>query len=218
MLTVEQIREVYRRIARRYDRAVALFPVFGVRMGRYRRDAVVALGLAPGQTVVELGCGTGLNFPLLLDAVGPHGHVIGVDLSDAMLVQARGSIQHRGWRNVELVCADIADYGLPPGVDAVLSTFAITLVPAFDEAIRRAAAALRPGGRLAILDLRRPPWPDALVRFAAWLNRPFGVTVDLGERHPWESMRRHLANVQYREYYFGAIYLCVGERSSPSPR
>jgi ubiquinone/menaquinone biosynthesis C-methylase UbiE len=189
MLTVEQIREVYRRIARRYDRALALFPVFGVRLGRYRRDAV-----------------------------GRHGHVIGVDLSDAMLAQARASVERRGWSNVELVCTDITDYGLPPGVDAVLSTFAITLVPAFDEAIRRAAAALRPGGRRAILDLRRPPWPDALVCFAAWLNRPFGVTVDLGERHPWESVRRHLANVQYREYYCGATDRCVGERSSPIPR
>jgi demethylmenaquinone methyltransferase/2-methoxy-6-polyprenyl-1,4-benzoquinol methylase len=166
MLTVEQIREVYRRIARRYDRAVALFPVFGVRMGRYRRDAVVALGLAPGQTVVELGCGTGLNFPLLLDAVGPHGHVIGVDLSDAMLVQARGSIQHRGWRNVELVCADIADYGLPPGVDAVLSTFAITLVPAFDEA----SAA------------RRPPCVPA----GAWPSSTSGAHPG---RTPWSASR-----------------------------
>jgi demethylmenaquinone methyltransferase/2-methoxy-6-polyprenyl-1,4-benzoquinol methylase len=212
MLTVEQIREAYRRIAPHYDRAVALFPVFGVRMGHYRRDAVAALALAPGQTVVDLGCGTGLNLPFLLAAVGPHGHVIGVDLSDAMLAQARARVERRGWRNVELVCADVADYAVPPGVDAILSTFAITLVPAFDETIGRAALALRPGGRLAILDLRRPPWPDALVHLAAWLNRPFGVTVDLGERHPWDSVRRHLVEVRYQEYYLGAIYLSVGER------
>jgi len=213
MLTVDQVREAYRRIARRYDRAVALFPVFGVRMARYRRDAVAALGLPPGAMVVELGCGTGLNFPLLLEAVGPRGRVIGVDLSDAMLAQARAGVERRGWRNVELVCADIADYRFPPGVDAILSTFAITLAPTYEEAVRRGALALRPGGRLAILDLRRPSWPDPLVHFAAWLNRPFGVTLDLEERHPWESVRRHLHEVRYREYYFGAIYLCVGERS-----
>jgi ubiquinone/menaquinone biosynthesis C-methylase UbiE len=145
--------------------------------------------------------------------VGPRGRVVGVDLSDAMLAQARAGVERRGWRNVELVCADIADYPFPPAVDAILSTFAITLAPTYEEAIRRGALALRPGGRLAILDLRRPSWPDPLVHFAAWLNRPFGVTLDLGERHPWESVRRHLHEVRYREYYFGAIYLCVGERS-----
>lgn len=212
MLSVEEIREVYRRIAPRYDRAVAVFPVVGVGMGRYRREAVASLGLRPGATVVELGCGTGLNFPLLLEAVGPRGRVIGVDLSEPMLDEARARLGVRRAHNVDLVCADIADYRVPSGVDGILSSFAITLSPAYDEVIRRGALALVPGGRLAILDLRRPSWPDPLVRLAAWLNRPFGVTVDLGERHPWESVRRHLHEVRYREYYSGSIYLCVGER------
>ncbi len=212
MLTVHQVRETYRRIARHYDRAVLLFPVFGARLGRYRRDAVAVLAPAPGATVVELGCGTGLNLDLLLRAVGERGRVIGVDLSDAMLAQARARVERHGWRNVELACADVADYRFPSRVDGILTTFAITLSPAYDDAIRRGAEALAPGGRLAVLDLRRPAWPEPLVRLAARLNRPFAVTVDLGERHPWESVRRYLREVCYREYYFGAIYLCVGER------
>jgi ubiquinone/menaquinone biosynthesis C-methylase UbiE len=63
MLTVDQVRETYHRVARHYDRAVVLFPVFGARLGRYRRDAVAALALVPGATVVELGCGTGQGGP-----------------------------------------------------------------------------------------------------------------------------------------------------------
>jgi hypothetical protein len=58
------------------------------------------------------------------------------------------------------------------------------------------------------------PWGGARsIRARRWrLNRPFAVTVDLGARRPWESVRRYLREVRYREYYLGAIYLCVGER------
>ena len=53
---------------------------------------------------------------------GQRGHVIGVDFSEVMLAQARAGVARRGWRNVELVCADLGDYRFPPDVDAILST------------------------------------------------------------------------------------------------
>lgn len=204
---------LYRRRAGRYDWSLWLFRLAGFHFGRYRRSTVRSLGLAPGDTVVDLGCGTGLNFPLLEDAVGPRGTVIGVDLTDAMLDHARQRVRSKGWGNVELVQADLADYRPPDGIAGALSTFAITLVPEYDQVIARCAAALRPGGRLAIFDFREPPgWPRWLVRLAAWVNRPFGVTLDLATRHPWESVRLHLAGAEYRELYFGVLYLAVGER------
>lgn len=212
MFTVDQVRDIYSRTARRYDRLVRVFPLLGVRMGRYRREAVDALALEPGDTVVELGCGTGLNFPLLHRAVGDTGRIVGVDLTPAMLEQARRRIERRGWSNIELVHSDVADYSFPAIVDGVISTFALTLSPEYDTVVRRAAGALGPGGRLVLLDLKRPArWPAWLVRFVAWLNRPFAVTVDLGDRHPWEAVRAHLHEVEFREHHFGAVYLSVGE-------
>lgn len=214
MFSVDEVRRIYARTARGYDWAVRAFPLFGARMHRYRRAAVDALELRPGSTVVDLGCGTGLNLPLLEERVGPEGRVIGVDLTDEMLERARDRATRRGWSNVDWIRSDVADYEIPDGIDAVLSTFALTLSPAYDEVIGRVSRALRARGRLAILDLRHPDrWPEPLVRLAAWLNRPFAVTLDLGERHPWESVARHLDDVSYQEYYAGAIYLSVGERS-----
>lgn len=213
MFTIEQIREIYSRTAGRYDRLVRIFPVFGLRMQYYRREAVAALQLEPGSTVVELGCGTGLNFGLLEAAVGPGGRIIGIDLTPQMLDQARQRARHQGWSNIELAQGDIAEYVIPQGVNGILSTFALTLSPRFDEIVERARAVLAPGDRLVILDLKRPArWPEWLVRFVAWLNRPFAVTTDLAERHPWESVRRHLHEVDFREYYLGALYQSVGER------
>ena len=209
----DAIRELYRRRAGRYDRSLWLFRLAGFRFSRYRRSTVSSLGLGPGDTVVDLGCGTGLNFALLEEAVGPTGTIVGVDLTDAMLERARVRVRSQGWSNVELTRGDLAEYMPPEGIAGALSTFAITLVPEYDQVIAHCAAALRPGGRLAICDFKEPPgWPHWLVRLFAWFNRPFGVTLDLATRHPWESVRRHLDEVQYRKLYFGALYLTVGER------
>lgn len=211
--TNDEILQLYRQRAGRYDLWIRLFRLLGLDLGRYRQETVEALNLRPGDVVVELGCGTGLNFPYVLQRIGPAGRLIGVDLTDAMLDVARERAAKAGWPNVTLVQADLADYTVPNGVDAVYSTLALTLSPEYDAVVERASKAISAGGRIAVLDLKRPTgWPEPLVRLAAWLNRPFGVSLDLAERHPWESIRRNLTETTFHEYYFGALYLCAGER------
>lgn len=211
-LNKAETRDLYRRRAVHYDLVVRLYGLVGVRIDRYRKRAVEALALRPGDAVVDLGCGTGLNFPFLVRAVGPDGRVIGVDLTDAMLDQAARRVDEAGWDNVELVHADMTSYAFPDGVGGVLSTLALTLVPDYDAIIRTAARALRPGGRLAVFDMKRPEgWPEPLVRLVAWLNRPYGVSLDLAQRRPWESIRRSLHQVVFQELYGGMLYLSVGE-------
>lgn len=215
VLSKHGTRDLYRRRAARYDSAVRLYSLVGMRIDRYRRRTVDALSLRPGDIVVDLGCGTGLNFPFLEEAVGQGGRVIGVDLTDGMLEQAARRVHDAGWGNVELVQSDMASYVVPEGAGGVLSTLAITLVPEYDAVVRTASAALRAGGRLAVLDMKRPNgWPEPFVRFLAWLNSPYGVSLDLAERHPWESIRASLTEVVFEELYFGMLYLSVGEARS----
>ena len=80
-LTKPETRDPYRRRARHYDRMVWLLRAFGFREQTYRVAAVRALRLRPGDTVAELGCGTGRNFALLESTMGPTGQVVGVDLT-----------------------------------------------------------------------------------------------------------------------------------------
>ncbi len=95
---------------------------------------------------------------------------------------------------------------------AELPLFALTLVPEYDEVIRKASQALLPGGRLVLLDFKMPEsWPMWLVKIFAAFSRPFGVTMDLGNRHLWESVDNYLRTVTFRELYFGAIYICTGQ-------
>ena len=81
--TQERLIETYRKKAKHYNFVSRLYPVPGYPQQAQRRRAVRALGLRPGCTVVDIACGTGQNFPMIEQAIGPDGRIIGVDLTDA---------------------------------------------------------------------------------------------------------------------------------------
>src|ERR1700744_4783332 len=91
--TREHLIETYRRKAKHYDVTSRLYPAPGYPQRSQRLRAVRALDLRPGATVVDVACGTGLNFPLLEAAIGPAGRIVGVDLTDAMLAQAQDRVE-----------------------------------------------------------------------------------------------------------------------------
>ena len=95
-LTREEVHSVYQRWAKVYDLMVCFYYLVGMPIGHWRRLAVDALALRPGDTVVEIGCGTGLNFALLEQIVGGEGNIIGVDISEAMLERARERVHSAG--------------------------------------------------------------------------------------------------------------------------
>src|ERR1700727_2697156 len=99
----EHLIEIYRKKAKHYDITSRLYPAPGYPQRTQRLRAVQALGLRTGDTVIDIACGTGLNFPLLQKAVGPGGRIVGVDLTDAMLARAQDRIKARGRRHVRLV-------------------------------------------------------------------------------------------------------------------
>jgi demethylmenaquinone methyltransferase/2-methoxy-6-polyprenyl-1,4-benzoquinol methylase len=217
--TREHLIEVYRKKAKRYDVTSRLYPAPGYPQAAQRRRAVQELRIDPGDTVVDMACGTGLNFSLLEEAVGPEGRIVGVDLTDAMLDQARQRTETNGWSNVGLVQADAAEFDFPDGVDAILSTYALTQVPECGEVIARGAAALSGGGRWAVLDLKIP---DSTPRWLAHLGiatvRPFASIEDWVARRPWEAIRagmqETLTDVSWTELFFGTAFLACGRRTS----
>jgi ubiquinone/menaquinone biosynthesis C-methylase UbiE len=211
-LNKKQIKDLYRKRAGRYNLSANAYYLIGFREVKYRKLAVSKLQLKPGDTVVEIGCGTGLNFPYLLDAIGQTGRLIGIDLTDAMLEKAKERVRRNGWSNVELAQTDAAAFGFPAGIDGAISTFALTLVPEYEEVIKRVSRALNPGARLVIADFKEPDrWPMWIVRAGVLLTKPFGVSLDLAERKPWEVMRKYFSNVETTEAYGGFVYVAAGE-------
>lgn len=213
VLNKDQIIQLYRKRAANYDRSANLYYLIGFREFKYRKLAAQKLQLKSGDTVVEIGCGTGLNFPLLVRAVGPEGKVIGVDLTDKMLAIARQRVAKNNWANVELVQIDATQYSFPDNINGIISTFAITLIPEFEEIIGRGAKALAPKGRMVIADLRKPDrWPLPIVKIMTWLTRPFGTSLEIALRKPWEAMEKYLANTAITKLYGGFAYISWGEK------
>jgi ubiquinone/menaquinone biosynthesis C-methylase UbiE len=215
--TQERLIETYRKKAKRYDITSRLYPAPGYPRRSQRLRAVSALGLRRGDTVVDMACGTGLNFTLLERVVGPGGRIVGVDLTDAMLARAKDRVETNGWRNVSLVQADAASFDFPAGVNAILSTYAMTQVPECAEAIAHGARALSGGGRWVVLDLKVPGnTPGWLAQVGTATVRPFAAIDEWMTRRPWEAIRsamqEELADVAWTELFFGTAFLAVGSR------
>ena len=170
-------------------------------------------------SVVDIACGTGLNFSLIEQLIGPDGRIVGVDLTDAMLAQAQRRIETNGWSNISLVQADAAEFDFPTEVDAILSTYALSQVPECGDVIAHGAAALSRGGRWAVLDLKVPDnAPRWLAQFGIALARPFGSIDEWVMRRPWEvirdAMQDRLADLSWTELFFGTAFLGAGSRDS----
>ncbi|KKL88157.1 hypothetical protein LCGC14_1927530 [marine sediment metagenome] len=219
----ENVLDRYTRIAPRYDglgsfwAKVAFFPI-----ERYRREAVQAMNVGEGDTVLETGCGTGLNFPYIQERIGPRGRLIALDYTPAMIEQAERKVGENSWRNVQFVQGDAAEVDkLVTGpVDGAISTACLCIVPGWEQAIAGAAALLRPGGRLVVLDFvtMKPKGPLRLTSpLVDWWTRHYGFAdpaVDFAEVRPWKTtMEKYLTNVSYREMYLGTMFLCYGEKA-----
>lgn len=179
-----------------------------------RRLGATGLDLTPGAVVLDVGCGTGLNFPLLQEAVGPAGRVVGLDASAAMLGQAARRGLREGWTNVDLVLADarsvdpatlVARAGRP--IDAALATYALSLMPGWRAAWRTMVEATTAEARLAVVDMARPqahPAGRGLAALACWLGG-----ADL-EAHPWTALEQECVEVRSASAWAGHLQVRSG--------
>jgi S-adenosylmethionine-diacylgycerolhomoserine-N-methlytransferase len=119
---------------------------------RGRVRAVRTLELQPRESVLELGCGTGLGLSLLRRGVGAPGSVTGVDCSPHMLKQACRRIRRNRWSNVRLIEQDFSRLDLNCRFDAVAFLYSLSMIADWEMSLERAAHHLAPGGRLLVLD------------------------------------------------------------------
>ncbi len=127
--------------------------------------------LAPGERVVDVGCGAGIDSFIASGMVGPEGAVAGVDMTDAMLERAEGARRRAGRGNVDFRKGFGEELPVPDGwADVVISNGVFNLMPDKLGALREMARVLKPGGRLQIADIlvQKPVSEKAKERIDLW--------------------------------------------------
>jgi SAM-dependent methyltransferase len=200
----ESLPEAYLTLAHDYERRTRLFT-------GWRELLVHRLAARPGDTVIDVGCGPGLNFAALHAAVGPHGTIIAIEESPRLLAVAARQVTRRRWDNVELINA--------PADTARLATHAdAALFAAAPEAVASAAAVtnivdhLRPGAGVAAGGWKWPStWLWPLRTLLTALGSP--LTDVIGFDQPWRLLAEHVATLHVSEIGFGTGYLAHTRRA-----
>jgi demethylmenaquinone methyltransferase / 2-methoxy-6-polyprenyl-1,4-benzoquinol methylase len=219
-LSPEGVRTMFDRIAPIYD---AMNRAFTMGLdGRWRRLAAASV-VRPGDRVLDAACGTG---DLALAALEAGGDVTGLDFSERMLERARRKSDAIEWIRGDVLALPFDDATF----DAATIGFGIRNVEDLDEALRELARVLRPGGRLAVLELTRPTgvlrpffrlWFDVLIPLAgkvlpggvAYSYLPASVRRFPGPDDLAGALRRAgFADVGYRLLAGGIVSLHVGRR------
>jgi SAM-dependent methyltransferase len=203
------------------DRFVALeryrhlAPTYDVRTATgagYRRRTVEHLGPARGEVILDVGCGTGLNFAALEDGIGPDGRLIALDPCTEMLERAQARIENHGWDNIELVHATAEDARVPAMADAALLC-GVHDVMRSPAALVNVLRHIRDGGRIVAGGAKWAPWwrPESVaVNFSTWaMNREYVSTLE-GFDRPWNHLAHLVSGLQVEELYFGGGYLARG--------
>lgn len=173
-----------------------------------RHAARLALGLKQGDCVLDLACGTGLNFSHLRQLVGDHGRVVGVDLTPAMLDIARRMIAAKGWQNVEVREADAANLPFSDAsFDKVIVSFALNIIPDYGKALEEVWRVLVPGGRFVALEMRA-----GIHALPAWLQPlPHICAVDMSH-DTLPAIKRVFSETEIRNYWMGMIFIAVADK------
>ncbi len=192
--------------------AVAAKLVFLGREQELRRRTIESMNLEPGARVLEVGCGTGRDFPYVEEVIGARGRLVGLDYSREMLESARRFVAESTWRNITLQHGDAAvmDVGDEP-FDGVFSVLAMSCVPDFRAAIARSRDVLRPGGVLAICDAREFTGPWSLFNRAVR-----AVFVPLTAWYPDHdligAMDEVFGNVDVQYFNAGGMYIATATK------
>ncbi len=193
----------YRRRAGIYDLELALFEPI-------RRKAIEALALKPGETVLDVGCGTGLSLPLMRQAVGPKGKLIGIEQSPEMLAKAQERVTARHWKNVQLVCSPVETAPLKGLADAALFHFTHDILQR-SEAIGHVMQHLKPGARVVACGLQWAPFwalPVNLMVLPAALR---SVTSLDGLDQPWKGLVPYLGTIRLKRLWAGGVFIVSGQ-------
>lgn len=201
-----------------YDLIAGIYDQFSKRSYKKPRKILVQkLDIKHGETILHIGCGTGLSFQFIKDKIGDEGLLIGIDVSQNMLAQAQKKVRKNNWQNVHLIHADACD--LSPEllkehisedviIDHVIGELSFSVMPAWQSVMEKAVNLLKHGGKLGVLDGHRPR--------KDWLNTALNLLPQSDISRPISEHLSKLTQDVYLET-FGftkIVFIAIGTKSS----
>jgi demethylmenaquinone methyltransferase/2-methoxy-6-polyprenyl-1,4-benzoquinol methylase len=174
-----------------------------------RRRTIALLQLQPGQTVLDVGAGTGLSYAQLLDGVGEQGRVLAFEQSPDMFALAQQRVQREGWANVWHANEPAETVRLPARADAALFNYTHDICRS-PVAVRNILRQLRPGARIAMAGMKFFPWWTGPLNLLPWLkNRPYNArAADLWR--PCSHVQAHCSDFRHWSTQWGMGYIAHG--------
>lgn len=210
--SLEHVKETYRLWGRHpIFYKIACIVTFMGRENKLRKHAVHMLNLKENDTVLDLACGTGLNFQYLQKVIGAHGKIIAFDYSNEMLSAAKQRANKNNWDNIIFIQGDAAQLSLDTKVDGVLSTLGISAIPQYKEALKRAVDVLESNKKISILDAKLPSgfWkifnPLIAYVYRNWASWDYTKEIT-------EELERLTDSLRIERYNGGTMYIACGTR------
>lgn len=195
--TKAQAKESYDRMSPAYDYFAGLFEQ------NYRNLALKRLDVKRGETVLEIGFGTGHCLKQMAEAVGEEGKVHGIDISSGMLLVSRQRLEKAGlWKRVELTCDDAMKMPYADNkFDAVFTSFALELfdVPEIPKVLAEIRRVLRPNGRVGVISMSKADGASLLLKAYEWLHKKLPQYVDCRPIYVEQSIKDAGFEIQYKE-------------------
>lgn len=160
-----------------------------------RRKSIEQLGLKSGDTVLDVGSGSGLNFSELERWIGREGHLVGIEQSQDQLAAARALAESQGWRNIVLINSPVEEAEIPGEADAALFSFTHDIMRT-PRALLNVLAHVKAGGRIVAIGVKWAPFWRPLTNWRTWRGSKDFVTTFEGFDKPWSLLEKSVSSLE----------------------
>jgi ubiquinone/menaquinone biosynthesis C-methylase UbiE len=208
----KKIKDIYSgRVVKTYDLPIShMFKEF-------KKQAFLDSALKTGDKVLVFCCGSGLDFPYIIEKIGDKGKIVGIDFSSEMLKKAKKKILTNNWKNIELIEADVTTFqnNVHNSFDVGICTLGLSIIPDYKTAFYNLHSSVKADGEIIIGDMQLATGKYSIFNtLTIFLAKRFGGTFE-GHQNSSELysiMKKELIDLRRKEFFLKSYYICIGKK------